>query len=166
MKETYTLSDPTEKQEREIIRVNYIESIIWFLIQAIMMGVLFFCHDYFGWKSWIMPILIGITILLVVNKIFDLILPFYRYHNFRYQADEAFLYIKSGAIFEKREVVPMTKIQAVQTDQGPLLRRYNLYTVTVSTMGTTHGMTGLKKDVAFALRDEIARYAKIKEEDE
>src|SRR5699024_3062852 len=111
-------------------------------------------------------ILIGVAILLVINKVVDFILPFYRYRNFRYAADEAFLYIKSGAIFEKREVVPMTKIQAVQTDQGPLLRRYNLYTVTVSTMGTTHGMTGLKKDVAFALRDEIARYAKIKEEDE
>lgn len=160
------IMEPTERLAKEIVRVMYIESTIWFVIQIIVMGVLFYLDYYFAWQSWITIILVIIAILLIISKVIDYILPVYRYRNWRFGADEAYLYIKHGAIFETRQIVPMTKIQSVQTDQGPLLRRYHLYAVTVATMGTTHTIPGLKKADAFAVRDEIARYAKIKEEEE
>ena len=160
------IKEPTKRLAENYIRVMYIESIIWLIIQAIVIGGLFFLNDYFAWKSWITVILVIITVLAIINKVFDLILPVFRYRNWRYSIDAAYLYIKHGAIVETRKIVPMTKIQSVQTEQGPLLRKYQLYTVSVTTMGTSHSIPGLRKETAFALRDEIARYAKIKEEEE
>ena|SRR5699024_1038621 len=158
--------EPQNKLAKNFVRVMYIESIIWLLIQALVLGGLFFLANYYEWNHWIKVGLIVLTVLLVINKIIDLILPIFRYRNWRYGADASYLYVKQGAIFEKRKLIPMTKIQTVETEQGPLLRRYNLYTVSVTTMGPGHSIPGLPKDTAFALRDEIARYAKIKEEEE
>lgn len=159
-----SLPEPNKKLAKEIIRIMYIESIIWFIVQAVIIGGLFIINHLYWSKYWLTVILIILTIIAVVNKIIDLILPIFRYRNWRYYADESYLYLKYGALFETRIIVPMTKIQSVKTEQGPLLRKYNLYTVTVTTMGDSHSITGLPKDVALSLRDEIARYAKIKEE--
>lgn len=57
----------------------------------------------------------------------------------------------------------MTKIQSVATEQGPILRKYGLYSVSVETMGSSHTIPALPKDVAVELRNQIAQYAKIKE---
>jgi len=163
---TEKIQEPQNRLAKDVIRVMYIESIIWLLIQALVIGVLFFLDHYYEWNRWVSLALIIVTIIAIINKVVDLILPIFRYRNWRYGVDTSYLYLKHGAIFETRQLIPMTKIQSVETEQGPLLRRYNLYTVSVATMGTSHSIPGLPKDTAFALRDEIARYAKIKEEEE
>ncbi len=59
--------------------------------------------------------------------------------------------------------IPMTKIQGVSTTQGPILRRYQLRSITVETMGSSYSIPALEEKVAYELRDNIAEYAKIKE---
>ncbi|WP_308737420.1 PH domain-containing protein [Paenibacillus sp. PCH8] len=60
----------------------------------------------------------------------------------------------------------MAKVQSVTTNQGPLMRKYGLYSVTVGTMGSGHHIPALPEEVAFALRNQIASYARINEVDE
>ena len=73
--------------------------------------------------------------------------------------------MKSGALVEEYKIVPMTKIQSVATNQGPLLRKYGLYNLTVETMGSSHMIPALPTVVANELRNRIAEYAKLKEVD-
>lgn len=160
------IQEPNNRLHKNVVKVMYIRSIIWMFIQAVLLGVAFYVYHYFSWPKWAFYIILVVTAAAVINKIVDLILPMLRYRNWRYRADEAYLYLKRGAVFESRTIVPMTKIQSVSTSQGPLLRRYNLYDVEVATMGTQNTIPGLPKDTAFALRDDIAKYAKIKEEEE
>lgn len=77
--------------------------------------------------------------------------------------NEEFLQLKSGAINETHELVPMTKIQSVATEQGPILKRYELCSVTVETMGSSHTIPALPKELAIELRNQMAQYAKMKE---
>lgn len=46
---------------------------------------------------------------------------------------------------------------------GPILRRYQLRSITVETMGSSYSIPALEEKVAYELRDNIAEYAKIKE---
>lgn len=133
------------------------------IIAFIILGVLLYLDYRFSWKEWIGWILIGITIISVLGAAWSLISPFLLYKNWRFDVDEEFLQLKSGVLNEVHELVPMTKIQSVATKQGPLLRKYGLCSVSIETMGSSHSIPALPKEVAIKLRNQIAQYAKIKE---
>lgn len=133
------------------------------LIAFIILGVLLYLDYRFSWKEWIGWILIWITAISVLGAVWSLISPFLLYKNWRFDADEEFLQLKSGVLNEVHELVPMTKIQSVATKQGPLLRKYGLCSVSIETMGSSHSIPALPKEVAIKLRNQIAQYAKIKE---
>lgn len=133
------------------------------LIAFIILGVLLYLDYRFFWKEWVGWILIGITIISVLGAACSLISPFLLYKNWRFDVDEEFLQLKSGVLNEVHELVPMTKIQSVATKQGPLLRKYGLCSVSIETMGSSHSIPALPKEVAIKLRNQIAQYAKIKE---
>ncbi|WP_131924976.1 PH domain-containing protein [Hazenella coriacea] len=133
------------------------------IIGIIILGILFYLDYHFSWKEWIGWILIAITVFALIGGIWSMIHPFLLYKNWRYDVNEEFLQLKSGAINETHQLVPMTKIQSVATEQGPILRKYGLYSVSVETMGSSHSIPALPKEVAIELRNQIAQYAKIKE---
>lgn len=155
--------NPEQRIAKESVKVGLISEMISTVIGVIVLGVLFYVDYYFSWTEWIGWILIVITVLVAISTVISFIVPFYQYKNWRYSIDEEFLQLKSGAFKEVHQLVPMTKIQSVKTEQGPLLRKYGLYAVSMETMGSTHKIPALKKEVAIRLRNQIAVYAKIKE---
>ena len=157
------LEPPEKRLSKEAIKVWLMGEIIGNFIGVIVLGMLFYLDYHFAWKGWIGWVLIVITILAFLGAIWGLIKPFLLYKNWRYDANEDFLHLKSGAIYETHQLVPMTKIQTVQTKQGPIFRKYGLCSVSVETMGSSHTIPALPKDVAIELRNQIARYAKVKE---
>ncbi len=52
--------------------------------------------------------------------------------------NEEFIQTKRGAWNETHELIPMTKVQSVKLNQGPFLRKYNLYSLSIGTMGDSH----------------------------
>ena len=133
------------------------------LIAFTILGVLLYLDYRFSWKEWIGWILIGITAISVLGTIWSFISPILLYKNWRYDVDEEFLQLKSGVLNEVHQLVPMTKIQSVATKQGPLLRKYGLCSISIETMGSSHSIPALPKEVAIELRNQIAQFAKIKE---
>lgn len=157
------LNVPEQRLSRDAVKVWIIREILSNLIVLIILGVFFYLDARFSWKEWIGWILIGITAIYVPVAIWSFISPFLLYKNWRYDVSEEFLQLKSGVLFEKHQLVPMTKIQAVATNQGPLLRKYGLCSVSIETMGSTHSIPALPKQDAIDLRNQIAQYAKLKE---
>jgi len=155
---------PQHRLDKSFIKVTILGELIENIIILLVLGILLYLHYFFDWKVWIGWTLIGIIIITIVTSIWSIIFrPFLLYRNTRYEVDEEFLQIKSGALFEKHELIPMTKIQSVETKQGPMMRKYNLYGISVTTMGDTHSIAGLSKSRAMEVKSLIARYAKIKE---
>ena len=155
---------PENRLSKNAVKVWMITETISHLIVFAVIAVLFYLDNKFLWMEWIGWLLIGITSLTalsVVGSIF--IKPFLLYKNWRYDVDEEFLQLKLGALNEVHQLVPMTKIQSVSTNQGPFLRMYGLYSVSIETMGSSHGIPALPKEVAIELRNRIAHFAKIKE---
>lgn len=155
---------PEHKIDKNIIKVSIITEVIETSIILLVLGGLFYLDYLFNWKVWIGWILIGLTVITVIAFIWStLIRPVLLYRNTRYEVDEQYMQLKTGALFEKHQLIPMTKIQSVETNQGPIMRKYGLYSLSVETMASSHSIVGLSESRAIKMRNQIAHYAKIRE---
>lgn len=157
------INGPQKRLSKDAIKVWIISEAIMNLIGFFLLGVLLYLDHLFSWQEWIGWIFIVITIISVLGAVWSIINPFLQYKNWRYDVDEEFLQLQSGVLNEIHQLVPMTKIQSVLTEQGPLLRKYGLCSVSIKTMGSSHTIPALTRDVAVELRNQIAHFAKIKE---
>lgn len=156
---THSLSPMYPKMKR-------VSDFISNVIGIIVIIILFFLNDYFQWPTWAFWILIVVAILLVVEIIWSFFEPTLHYRNWSYEINEEYLQLKFGIFTKEWVTVPMTKIQAVTSKQGPLMKRFNLCSIKVETIGSSHEIPGLDIDTALVLRENIAQYAKLKEVDE
>lgn len=112
---------------------------------------------FYGW------IYLGLVILSIVLFVF--IVPKFRYRRWRYEIFEQEVYIQHGILIMTRTIVPMIRVQHVDTVQGPILKKYKLSTVTISTAATVHQIPALTDEDASALRDQISVLARVDEDD-
>ncbi|MBD7909281.1 PH domain-containing protein [Sporosarcina sp. Sa3CUA8] len=158
---------PTQRLADTTVPVLRWGAAIGHVIMLMILGIFFAVSLYFSWWAWTRWITYWGAGLTLISAVWSIGLrPVYFHKHFRYEVTDEFLHIKSGAFHEHYELIPMSKIQAVSTNQGPILRRYGLYSLEIETMGSSHGIPALPKEVAIEVRNQIARCAKIKEVDE
>jgi uncharacterized protein len=117
----------------------------------------------FDWPYWISIIAVLFTILYAI--LFIRIIPYIRWKRWRYEVREQEIELQHGVIIIKRTLVPMVRVQHVDTVQGPILRKYKLATITISTAATTHEIPALDMYEADELRDSISSLARVAEDD-
>jgi membrane protein YdbS with pleckstrin-like domain len=110
----------------------------------------------------VLAILVAVALLYAAVRI--VIVPAIRWRRWRYQVNEREIDLQRGVLFIRRTLIPMSRVQHVDTVQGPLLRRYKLASVHVSTAAGTQEIPALAVDVAEALRDRIAALAGVAED--
>ncbi|MGM8366601.1 PH domain-containing protein [Virgibacillus sp. W0181] len=112
---------------------------------------------------WYSLIAAGVGLLEIYLMI--ILIPKLRYRRWRYEIFEQEIYIQHGILIVTRTLVPMLRVQHVDTKQGPILKRFRLATVTISTAATTHEIPALLEKDASDLRDRISTLAKVDEDD-
>lgn len=112
---------------------------------------------------WIFLTALVISVIFIVYMVF--VSPYLAYKYFRYEVRDFEVEIQHGVFVIKRVLVPMVKVQHVDTKQGPLQRKFGLATVTVSSAATTHEIPALKEDIADQLRNRISVLARVEDED-
>lgn len=108
---------------------------------------------------------IGFIIGLLATFVFIYLIPKLRYRRWRYEVYEQEIYIQHGILIVTRTIIPMLRVQHVDTKQGPILNMYKLATVSISTAATTHEIPALQEKEASDLRDRISTLAMVDEED-
>jgi membrane protein YdbS with pleckstrin-like domain len=85
-------------------------------------------------------------------------------HAIGYDVGADALTITNGIMFRQLVVVPYARMQYVDVQAGPLLRRFGLATVQLHTASaaTDARIPGLAAQVAADLRDELARLGETK----
>lgn len=136
-----------------------IHSIFSLLVTCAIIGLTIF----FDWPIWIIPI----ALLLFVIEAYLVIIffPTLRWKRWRYEVRENELEIQHGVFIIKRTLIPMIRVQHVDTRQGPILRKYQLATVAVSTAATVHEIPALEVNEAEELRFFISKLARVADED-
>ncbi|MFP3719047.1 PH domain-containing protein [Niallia circulans] len=136
-----------------------ISSLIMMVIGA---GVITFAILF----DWHILISVGTIIYLLFHMAFTIgILPPLKWKRWRYEVRGDEIEIQQGVIVIKRTLIPMIRVQHVDMKQGPLLRKYELATVSISTAATVHEIPVLQVDEAEEIRQYISSKAKVAEED-
>ncbi|WP_103664625.1 PH domain-containing protein [Gracilimonas amylolytica] len=112
--------------------VKWYQGIDWFVFSLLLIGGLF------------MYLLIG------------LIYPKLRWQRWKYDVSEKEIDLLRGIIIKKRTLVPINRVQHVDTRQGPVYRKFGLSSVTISTAATTHEIPALDDETANELRNTIS----------
>src|SRR5690625_1780876 len=135
-----------------------------FIIWVIIIGA--YCTlAYFFFDIQFLYIGISILIFAILTYFFIYLIPKLRYRRWRYEIFEQEIYIQRGILIMKRTIIPMIRVQHVDTKQGPILKQYRLATVTISTAATVHEIPALTDKDASDLRDRISVLARVDEDD-
>ena len=105
----------------------------------------------------------GITVAALI--IFIAIIPQIRWIQWSFDVLEEEVDIHKGIFWRKRIIIPLIRVQNVDTKQGPVMRAFGLASITVATAAGEHEIPGLLTAEADALRDRVAVLARIAQED-
>lgn len=128
-------------------------------IVAIVIAIIFALHR---WRDlslvWTVGIPLFVTIIGLVLVLGD---PILRYRSWHYAIRTDEVDLQHGLITRQRQLVPMARIQHVDTRQGPLERHYGLATVVFFTAAGSMEIPALSVEHAAEVRDQIAALAKV-----
>jgi membrane protein YdbS with pleckstrin-like domain len=151
------MSSPTQVDRRVVAlwRLQRLVRLCLFVTPAGMVGGFFVGQNTSATMGLIFAAaFIGFHALMV------LIWPPLEYQNLRYTVREEDLMVESGVLFHSWSAIPYTRIQHVDTRQGPMERLFGLQRLAVYTAAGMHAdgsIPGLHADVAIALRDDLSR---------
>jgi membrane protein YdbS with pleckstrin-like domain len=101
-----------------------------------------------------------VVTLIAMNLVFALFWPSLEYNAYRYVVREHDLLVQHGVLFRRWSSVPHSRIQHVDTRQGPIERIFGLSRLIVFTAAGSladAAIPGLKTADAERLRDELSR---------
>ncbi|WP_088068295.1 PH domain-containing protein [Gottfriedia luciferensis] len=156
-------SVPSQRPSLKMRSVWRITSLLSSLSLVAIPFIYYFLMRHFSLSFIILMIISGVVLALIL--LLTLFLPTLKLKYTAYEIYENELEIQKGIFVIKRIVIPMVRVQHVTTEVGPLLRRYGLSTVNISTAATTHKIEGLEHHVAEKLRDKIIYLARISDDD-
>ncbi len=115
------------------------------------------------WPEW--PAYVLGAIFLTYTILEGTVIPWIRWKRWRYHVDRNEIDLRRGLFVVTRTLIPIKRVQHVDTRQGPVYRQFGLASVAVTTAGDTHEIPALSEPVADELRRTISEYARIARED-
>jgi len=86
--------------------------------------------------------------------------PLVRWRTWRYEVRDEEIDLLRGAVVVRRTLIPMTRVQHVDTQRTPLSDLFELRSVTVHTAAGSNSIPALRPGDAAAIRDRIAVLAR------
>lgn len=101
------------------------------------------------------PIGLAVTVLIAVAHV--TVMPWWRYQVHRWETTPEAVYTQSGWLNQSRRIAPVSRIQTVDTERGPLEQLFGLSNVTVTTASAAGPLKihGLDHEAAQRLVDEL-----------
>ncbi len=109
----------------------------------------------FGGTSLFLGILPALAVLVLAGVVVG-VAPGLRWRRWRYEIRPDEIDLQRGILWIGRTLVPLARIQHVDTRQGPLQRRFGLSTVVFYTAAGPNQIPELSTPVAAGVRDRIA----------
>ncbi len=166
---------PSRRLDRRVIRVWRLSAAITIIIWAVI------CLVPLGWSTGVVSvdgsasdrtatILAGVTtgvaaVFAVLLVVCVAVLPKIRWSRWRFDIGDDEIDICKGIWWRKRLIIPLIRVQNVETGQGPILRANGLASITVSTAAGDHEIPGLAVAEAEAVRDQVAVLARMAQDD-
>ena len=101
-----------------------------------------------GIPSWVVGTVFAVTVLFAATYI--LMVPAWRYRVHRWEISDTAVYTRTGWFTQERRIAPISRVQTVDTERGPIDRMLGLATVTVTTASSAGAVkiSALDQEVA------------------
>jgi uncharacterized protein len=109
-----------------------------------------------AWLAW--------ALAVAVVAVGGLAMPLVRWRRWRYEVRDEEIDLLRGAVVVRRTLIPMTRVQHVDTQRTPLSDLFELRSVTVHTAAGSNSIPALRPGDAAAIRDRIAVLAREPDE--
>lgn len=150
---------PRERLDPRAVRAwrvdGAVSTAVWAALALAVAGVLWWQDASWYWVA--LPLLLA----ALAGLVHIWLVPSIRWRRWRYAVTEREIDLQHGLLVVTRTLVPMTRVQHVDTRQGPILRHYGLATVQIATAAGVQEIPALAVEVAEELRDRIAALAGV-----
>jgi len=97
------------------------------------------------------PHLVVGVVWLVLAAVHLVVMPQWRYRVHRWEATDTAVYTQTGWISQERRIAPISRVQTVDSERGPIEQLFRLANVTVTTASAAgpikiHGLTAQDAD--------------------
>ncbi len=107
-----------------------------------------------------LPVLVVLALIVLLVGI----MPGLRWRRWRYEIRPEEVDLQRGVYWVSRTLVPLARIQHVDTKQGPLQRRFGLSTVVFYTAAGPNQIPELSTPIAADVRDRISELTREQDE--
>jgi uncharacterized protein len=154
------LRDPSERLDPRSRRVWFISELVQGIIAVLLVGGI--TYGLYRWLEFDRAWMIGVPLVLgLLQLAWTFIRPEVEFRQWRYEIRDDEVDLLHGVMTRTRQIVPMSRIQHVDTERGPLQRRYGLSTVKFYTAAGAMEIPQLSVERAAEVRDQIAELAKV-----
>lgn len=115
-----------------------------------------------GMPMWIPLLALAVTVTMSIMWL--TVVPEVRYRRWRWEVADEEIRLQEGLIVISQTVIPMVRVQHVDTAQGPIMRPLGLSDVHIFTAAGQHTIPALADDDAAHLRDRIAVLARVSDD--
>jgi uncharacterized protein len=101
-----------------------------------------------NWTSWPHVLVLAATVIVAGAHIVGV--PIWRFAVHRWEVSDIAVYTKTGWFNQERRIAPISRVQTVDTERGPIERMLGLSTITVTTASSAGAVriSALDQDVA------------------
>jgi membrane protein YdbS with pleckstrin-like domain len=115
-----------------------------------------------GWSAALLVVPVLAWVVIVATSV--LLLPQLAYNRWRFGIDDEEIDIQRGRMWIERVLVPMARVQHVDTERGPIQRRLGLASVVIHTAAGHFEIPALDLERAVELRTRIAVLARVSDD--
>ncbi|WP_252311842.1 PH domain-containing protein [Sinobaca sp. H24] len=152
---------PSQKISKKALSVWRIKGAIEALVYLAFPAALLIFTIRQDWPVWIVSIVLPVIAVFAIWKAW--FFPAMTWKRWRYEVYEKEVELRRGVVITKHTLIPMSRIQHVDTAQGPLYKKYGLSALTISTAAGIHEIPALAEEVGQDLRDHISRLAEAED---
>lgn len=140
-----TIRPPRLRVDRRFVLWRTLQALFWAVGVLGGLGTLYGLVA--GSRPWVGPVLVVAGVVYLVNLT---VMPTARYRVHRWETTDDAVYALQGWITRKWQIVPVSRIQSIDVEAGPLQQLLGIATITVVTASGDGSITieGLTAEVA------------------
>lgn len=124
-----TLREPAHLVSPNAVRYWALSALIGSLVLwVILFGVYVVVPEEV--KTWLGPVAIALLMLRLIHLV---VMPTVRYRVHRWEVTPTAIYTRSGWLTREQRIAPLSRVQTVDSQQGPVMRMFKLSSITVTT---------------------------------
>lgn len=154
---------PQTRIDENAINAWRISAILFGLLLYLIPGLLYYLSTVDA-VSILVPIIVA-PLSVIIHVAIVMLFPRIRWKRWHYDVNEMGVDMYRGIIIHKRTLVPVNRIQHVDTKQGPIYKKFGLSSISISTAATTHEIPALDDETANRLRNLITELVRKVSED-